>query len=49
LTLAYPQIRATPKLLEHIKSGATKRLGFVVATRETGGKGARLPLVVPLG
>lgn len=49
LKLAYPAIRTTPKLLEHIKSGVTKRLGLVVATRETGGKGARLPLVVPLG
>jgi len=48
LKLAYPTIRTTPKLLEHIKSGVTKRLGFVVATRETNGKGARLPLVLPL-
>jgi subtilase family serine protease len=48
LKLAYPTIRTTPKLLEHIKSGATKRLGFVVTTRETGNKGARLPLVLPL-
>ncbi len=48
LKLAYPQIRTTTKLLEHIKSGVTKRLGFVVTTRETNNKGARLPLVLPL-
>lgn len=46
--LAYPAIKTTPKLLEHIKSGVTKRLGLVVAVRETGGKGARLSLVLPL-
>ncbi len=48
LKLAYPAIRTSPKLLEHIRSGVTKRLGLVVATRESGGKGARLPLVLPL-
>jgi subtilase family serine protease len=48
LKVAYPAIRVTPKLLEHFQSGVTKRLGFVVATRETGGKGARLPLELPL-
>ncbi len=48
LTVAYPALRASPKLLQHFASGVTKRLGLVVATRETGGKGARLPLVLPL-
>jgi subtilase family serine protease len=48
LKLAYPAIRVSPKLRQHVKSGVTKRLGFVVATRESGGKGARLPLVLPL-
>jgi pro-kumamolisin-like protein len=49
LKLSYPAIRVSPKLREHFKSGVTKRLGFVVATRESGGKGARLPLVLALG
>lgn len=47
-TVAYPALRASPKLLEHFKSGVTKKLGLVVATRETGNLGARLPLVLPL-
>lgn len=48
LKLAYPAIRVSPKLRQHFKSGITRKLGFVIATRETGGKGARLPLVLPL-
>ncbi len=47
-TVAYPALRASPKLLQHFKSGVTKKLGLVVATRETGNLGARLPLVLPL-
>jgi subtilase family serine protease len=49
LRLAFPALSATPKLLERVRSGRTKRLGFVVAVRETGGHGARLPLELPLG
>ncbi|MGD9736518.1 MAG: protease pro-enzyme activation domain-containing protein [Solirubrobacterales bacterium] len=48
LKLAYPRIQTSRKLLARVKSGVTKRLGFVVVSRETGGKGARLPLVLPL-
>jgi hypothetical protein len=46
--LAAPALSVSAKLLEHVKSGVTKRLGLVVASRETGGKGARLPLVLPI-
>jgi Pro-kumamolisin, activation domain/Subtilase family len=49
LRLAFPALSVTPKLLERVRSGRTKRLGFVLAVRETGGRGARLPLELPLG
>ena len=45
---AYPALRVSPKLIEHVKSGVTRKLGLVVTARETGGVGSRFPIVVPL-
>lgn len=46
LKIGVPALATTPKLLDHIREGRTRKLGLVVGTRETGGKGTRLPLIV---
>jgi subtilase family serine protease len=46
LKIAFPALETTPKLAAHIREGRTKKLGLVVTTRETGGKGTRLGLTV---
>ena len=46
LKIGFPALATTPKLLAHIRAGRTHKLGLVVGTRESGGKGARLPLTV---
>jgi hypothetical protein len=48
LKIAFPALETTPQLAAHIREGVTKKLGIVVTTRETGGKGTRLGLTVPL-
>jgi subtilase family serine protease len=49
LTLAFPALRATRKLRRRVNSGRARSLRLVVVLRETGGRSARLPLVLPLG
>jgi hypothetical protein len=44
--IGFPALATTPKLAAHIREGRTKKLGLVVTTRESGGKGTRLPLTV---
>ncbi|OJU79734.1 MAG: hypothetical protein BGO11_01815 [Solirubrobacterales bacterium 70-9] len=46
LKIGFPALATTPKLIAHIREGRTKKLGIVVATRESGGKGTRLGLTV---
>jgi hypothetical protein len=46
--LSRPALSVTPKLLEHVKSGVTRKLGLIVTARETGGLGSRFPVVVTL-
>jgi subtilase family serine protease len=46
LKIGFPALATTPKLLAHIREGRTHKLGLVVTTRESGGKGTRLPLTV---
>jgi subtilase family serine protease len=46
LKIGFPALATTPKLLAHIREGRTQKLGLVVTTRESGGKGTRLPLTV---
>jgi Pro-kumamolisin, activation domain/Subtilase family len=48
VTLRPPALSVTAKLLKHFDSGITRKLGLVVAARESGGQGARFPLVVKL-
>jgi Pro-kumamolisin, activation domain/Subtilase family len=48
LRIGFPALATTPKLAAHIREGRTHKLGLVVTTRESGAKGARFPLTVPL-
>lgn len=46
--LAYPALEASPSLIANVKSGKVRTRELLLATRETGGKGARLPAVLSL-
>jgi hypothetical protein len=46
--LSRPALRVTAKLLEHVQSGVTRKLGLIVTARETGGLGSRFPAIVTL-
>jgi hypothetical protein len=46
LKIAFPALTTAPQLLTHIREGRTHKLGLVISTRESGGKGTRLPLTV---
>jgi hypothetical protein len=46
LKVGFPALATTPKLIAHIRAGRTHKLGLVVTTGESGGKGTRLPLTV---
>jgi hypothetical protein len=48
VTLDAPALSVTPKLLEHVKSGRTRKLGLIVTTAESGGANARFPLLLAL-
>jgi subtilase family serine protease len=48
VTLRSPALSATPKLLERVQSGRTRKLGVVVTTAEGGGGTARFPLSLAL-
>jgi Pro-kumamolisin, activation domain/Subtilase family len=48
LTLRPPALAVTPKLIEHVRSGRTHKLGLIVTTAETGGTNARFPLSLSL-
>jgi hypothetical protein len=48
LTVGFPALATSPKLAAHIRAGRTHKLGLVVTTRESGGKGTRLPVTVPV-
>lgn len=46
--LAFPALEATPSLIASVKSGRVHTRELLLATRESGGKGARLPAVLSL-
>jgi subtilase family serine protease len=48
VTLNPPALSVTPKLLEHVNSGRTRKLGLIVTTAESGGTNARYPLLLAL-
>jgi subtilase family serine protease len=47
--LVFPALEAAPSLIANIKRGRVRTRELLLGTRETGGKGARLPAVLRLG